>query len=145
MTREEVILESVKEVGLDDAKFRHDWADQTGLKADFERQGEDAPPVHVGFYNISITDGHGRSVYLDQQFDPSVAEDAIEYLTGGQLKKEKPSDVLAYLEMQGPTPLIEIERVFRLPREEAQTELERLEKLGKAKHATLAGATFWSP
>jgi predicted DsbA family dithiol-disulfide isomerase len=144
VTREAAILEAVKEAGLDEEKFKHDWADQNGLKADLEKQSEGAPQVHVGFYNIAVTDGHGRTVYLDQQFNPSVVEGAIDYLSNGSLQKRKPTDVHAYLKAQGPTPLVEVERVFELSSKDALTELERLEKLGKAKRSTLSGAPFWS-
>lgn len=144
VSSEATILSGVKEAGLDESKFNHDWADQAGLKADLEKQGEGAPPVHVGFYNIAVTDGHGRTVNLDQQFHPSVVEGAIDYLAGAQLKKAKPTDVLAYLKAQGPTPVVEVERVFDLPSKEANAELERLEKLGMAKRSTLAGEIFWS-
>jgi predicted DsbA family dithiol-disulfide isomerase len=144
VTHETAIFEAVREAGLDDARFKRDWADQAGLKADLERQGEGAPPVHVGFYNIAVTDGHGRTVYLDQQFQPSVAEGAIDYLSDRQLKKTRPTDVLAYLKKQGPTPLVEVERVFDLTSNEARAEVERLENLGIAKRSTVAGAAFWS-
>jgi len=144
VTQEVTIFEAVTEAELDEAKFKQDWSDQQALKADYDKQGEGAPPVHVGFYNIAVTDKHGRTVYLDQQFDPSVVEGAIEYLSGGKLKKTKPTDVLAYIKAQGPTPLVEIERVFDLPSNEAQSELERLEKLEKVKRSTLAGAPFWT-
>ena len=130
---------------LDEGKFKQDWADQAGLKADYEAQGgEQPPPAHVGFFNIAVADRHGRTVYLDQQFNPSVVEGAIDYISGGQLKKTKPSDVLAYINAHGATPLIEIERVFQLTSREAQDELERLEKQAKAKRMSLAGETFWS-
>ena len=144
VTSEATIFEAAKEAGVDDVKFKNDWADQASLKADLEKQGEGTPPVHVGFYNIAVTDGHGRTVYLDQQFRPSIVEGAIDYLTGGQLRKAKPTDVLAYLKVQGPTSLVEVERVFDLPSKDALAELGRLEKLGKAKCSTLAGSTFWS-
>ncbi|MGA8856685.1 MAG: Lrp/AsnC family transcriptional regulator [Candidatus Bathyarchaeia archaeon] len=107
-------------------------------------QGEEAPPVHVGFYNIAVTDGHGRTVYLDQQFDPLIVEGAIDYLADATLTKSKPTDIVEYLQQQGPTPVIEIERVFGLSPKEAQADLERLEKLGKAKSSRLAGVAFWS-
>jgi hypothetical protein len=138
-----MILEAVKEAGLDEAKFERDWADEASLKADLEKQGEGAPPVHVGFYNIAVTDGHGRTVYLDQKFHPSVAEEAIDYLSVHQLKKTKPTDVLAYLRANGSTSLVEVERVFSLSSKDALAELERLEKLGKAKRLTLSEADFW--
>lgn len=58
--------------------------------------------------------------------------------------RTKPTDVLTYLKTQGPTPLVELQRVFDLSPKDATTELERLEKLGKTKRLTLAGAVFWS-
>jgi len=144
VTQEDIINEAVKESGLDKDKFKLDWSDQAGLKAELEGQGEGAPQVHVGFYNVAVTDELGRTVYLDQQFRPSVVEGAIDYLADGKLKKARPTDVLAYLKAQGPTPVIEVERVFDLTSKGAGAELERLEKLGKANRSTLAGATFWS-
>jgi hypothetical protein len=144
VTKETTILDAVKEAGIDEGGFKSDRADETGLKADLEKQGEDTPQVHVGFYNIAVTDGHGRTVTLDQQFQPSVAEGAIDYLTDGKLRKTKPIDVLDYLKTQGPTPLIEVERVFALSSKDALAELERLEVLGKTKRLTLTGYPFWS-
>lgn len=144
VTTDAVILNAADEAELDQGKFKEDWADQTGLKAAYEKQGEDAPPVHVGFYNIGVTDGHGRTVYLDQQFQPSAVEGAIDYLADGKLRKAKPGDVLAYLKAQGPTPLVEVERVFQVRSEQASTELAMLEKAGTAKRKTLADAVFWS-
>lgn len=144
VTQEATILEAVRESGLDRDTFKRDWADQSGLKAALEGQGEGAPPVHVGFYNIAVTDGRGRTVYLDQQFDPLIVEGAIDYLTNASLKKSKPTDIAGYLKQQGPTPAIEIERVFGLPSKDAQTQLEGLEQLGQAKSSRLAGAPFWS-
>ncbi len=134
----------MKEAELDETKFEHDWADQASLKVDLEKQGEDAPPVHVGFYNVAVTDGHGRTIYLDQKFQPPVVESAIDYLADGKLKKTKPTDILAYLKQQGPTSLVEVERVFALPSNKARVKLEQLEKLGKARRSMLAGAAFWS-
>lgn len=144
VTNEATLLEAVRRANLDETKFKQDWTDQAGLKADYEGQGEKAPPAHVGFYNIAVADRHGRTVYLDQQFDPSVVEGALDYLSNSQLKKMQPTDILGYIKSQGPTPLIEIQRVFGLPSKEAQTELERLEKQGKAKRLALAGEAFWS-
>ena len=91
----------------------------------------------MGFYNIAVTDGHGRTVYLDQKFDPSVVEEAIDYLSGQRLQKKSPTDVFAYLQADGPTSLVE--RVFSLSSTDAFSELERLEKFGRAKRLTLRG------
>src|SRR3989304_255724 len=144
VTNDVTIFEAAKEAGLDEAKFKRDWVDQAGLKSEYEGQGKDSPPVHVGFYNIAVTDWHGRSVYLDQQFAPSVVEGAIGSLADARFKKAKPTDILAYIKAQGPTPLVEVERIFELPSKDARAELERLEKDGKAKRSMLAGSPFWS-
>ncbi len=40
VSKETTIFDAAKETGLDDAKFKSDWADQTGLKADLEGQGK---------------------------------------------------------------------------------------------------------
>jgi predicted DsbA family dithiol-disulfide isomerase len=144
VTQETTISQAVKESSLDEAKFKRDWADEAGLKADLEKQGEGAPPVHVGFFNIAVTDGHGRTVYLDQQFEPSRIEGAIEYLSEGKLKKSKPTDILAYIKAHGPASHVEVERVFALSSKDATAELERLEKLGKITRSSLAETTFWS-
>jgi len=144
VTQEAAIFEAVREAGLDEGKFKRDWEDQIGLKAELEKQGENGPSVHVGFYNFAVTDGHGRTVYLDQQFQPSVAEGAIDYLTEGKLKKTEPRDILAYLRVQGSTPTVEVERVFNLTSKNALAQLEQFEKAGKVKRSILADATFWS-
>lgn len=144
VTNQAIMNEAAKEASLDHDKFLADRADEPGLKADLERQGEGAPHVHVGFYNIGVTDGRGRTVILDQQFQPSVAEGAIDYLTENQLKKTKPTNILSYLKNQGPSSLIEVQRVFNVSPDQAQDELQRLESSGEVKRLTLAGDSFWA-
>jgi predicted DsbA family dithiol-disulfide isomerase len=144
VTQEATILDAVRNSGLDEVKFKIDWADQAGLKADMEKQGEGAPPVHVGFYNIAVTDRRGRTVYLDQVFQPSAVEGAVDYLSDGKLRKAKPTDILAYLDLHGPTSNVELERVFDLPPNELAAKLEELGKLGRTRRSMLAGSPFWS-
>lgn len=144
VTDQATILDAVREAALDVGRFGSDWADQASLRVDLEKQGQSAPPVHVGFYNIAVTDGRGRSVYLDQQFQPSVAEGAIDYLAENRLRKTKPNDIPAYLIAHGPTPLVEMQRVFDVSEEEALAKLEWLEELHNAKRSMLAGDPFWS-
>jgi predicted DsbA family dithiol-disulfide isomerase len=144
VTDEATVFDAVREAALDGDRFRSDWVDQASLQADLEKQGESAPPVHVGFYNIAVTDGRGRSVYLDQQFHPSAAEGAIDYLAENRLRKTKPTDILAYLEAHGPTPLVEMQRVFDIDETEALAKLKGLEGLHNAKRSMLAGEPFWT-
>src|SRR3989338_1277944 len=113
---------------------------------DYEHQQEEFPHhLPLNFYNIVVTDGANRVVLLDHAFNPKIVEEAIDYIAGGKLKKNKPSDILGYLKEHGPTPLMEVSRVFDLKTEEAKKKLEALEKYGKIESTTLAGAPFWKP
>lgn len=106
VTRDKVLQDAAAVAGLDATRFQRDMKDEGGLRGDLERQGEGAPPLHVGFYNIGITDGHGRTVTLDHQFEPSVVEEAIDFLARGKLKKSEPTDIASYLRQHGLTPLV---------------------------------------
>ncbi|HLE97854.1 MAG TPA: DsbA family protein, partial [Candidatus Thermoplasmatota archaeon] len=142
VTDETELLDAAKVAGLDVERFRKDWKDQDGLRADVEGQGRGWPHVPIGFYNLVVTDGH-RHVILDHAFDPALVEGAIDYLSGGTLAKAEPKDVAAYLAMCGPTPLAEVQKVFRLAPKDAEQRLVELEKAGKARARTIAGARFW--
>lgn len=144
VTQDKVILDAVKTIGLDVARFEKDFAQKDALRQEYEEQGSRGPPVHVGFYNFVVWDGGNRRVILDYAFDPRDIEGAIDYLSGGTLKKSKPTDIVAYLKEHGLAPLSEIGRVFDFPHGSAATEaLERLEKSGKIERATFAGAPLW--
>ncbi|MBI4392731.1 MAG: DsbA family protein [Euryarchaeota archaeon] len=134
--------EAAKAAGLDVSKFEKAYADEEACQAAFEKQGE-AFDVHIGFYNIAITDGHGTVVTIDHAFDPEQVEGAIDWLSGGKLKKATPTDVIGYVRHHGAAPLIELSRVFGVPQEKMEKELESFEKAGKLKRTTLAGAPHW--
>lgn len=142
-TRPEVLLAAAEEAGLDVAKFRMDLADEAGIRHEYENQGGGLPHVPLGFYNVVVTDGMGRTVILDYAFDPAMVEDAIDYLSKGRLRKHAPRDVLGYARDLGPLPLVEVVRVFGLSEKEALARLEEGEKSGALARVTLAGAPHW--
>ncbi|HVM46008.1 MAG TPA: DsbA family protein [Candidatus Thermoplasmatota archaeon] len=144
ITKDDIILDAVQAVGLDAKRFQADYAQKAALRKEYEQQGSRGPPVHVGFYNFVVTDGGNRRVVLDYSFDPRDIEGAIDYLSGGTLKKRQPTDIVGYLRANGLAPLSEIGRVFDFPDGRAATEaLEKLEKAGKIERQTLAGAPHW--
>jgi len=143
VTKDSVLRDAAAEASLDVTKFLKDSSDRRGLQAEYERQGAGLPHVPLGFYNVVITDGQGRTVILDEAFEPAGVEDAIDYLSRGTLKKHAPSDIVAYLHEHGPAPLSEIARVFGVPRAEAEKRLATLQKAGKIAVTTLAGAPHW--
>ena len=140
----EVLLDAAKDSGLDLVKFKKDFADKKAREHEYIHQQENFPHhLPLNFYNIVVTDGANRVVLLDHAFEPKIVEDAIDYLSAGKLKKNKPSDILAYLKEHGPTPLIEVSRVFDLNADEAKKKLTDLEKSGKVQSMDLIGFQFW--
>ena len=144
ISRDDIILEAAKAVGLDVRRFKSDFADKDALRAEYEQQSQRGPPVHVGFYNWVVWDGGNRKVILDYAFDPREIEGAIDWLSGGTLTKSIPTDIVGYLKENGLAPLSEIGRVFDFADAQAATEaVEKLEKAGKLERVTLAGAPHW--
>ena len=144
VTQDQVILDAAGVAGLDLARFQKDFAQKDVLRGEYEQQGSRGPPLHVGFFNWAIWDGGNRKVILDYAFDPREIEGAIDWLSGGSLRKNKPTDIVAYLKEQGLAPLSEIGRVFDFADAAAATEaIEKLEKGGKLQRIMLAGAPHW--
>lgn len=141
----ETWLAAGREAGLDMRRFERDLEDTEGLLREYHEQSHAGPPVHVGFYNVIVWDGGNRRVLLDYAFDPQDVEGAIDYLSGGALKKRpvKVDGIPAYLRAHGVAPLAEIGRVFGLGPEQAMEHLERLEKDGTLARRMLAGAPHW--
>ena len=144
VSKESVLIEAAKEAGLDIEKFKKDFADKKARENDAEHQGEGMPHIPLSFYNIVVMAADGkRYVNLEHAFDPKLVEGAIDYLSEGKLKKNEPTDIVAYLKEHGLSPLIEISRVFNLTPEKAKEKLDSLEKQNKVKTKTLAGALHW--
>ena len=143
VTKEAELLDAAKEAGVDGPRLLKEMADGEARHAQMEAQGEGFPGVGVGFYNLAVTDGHGTTVMLDHAFDPAKVEAAIDFVSGGKLKKSRPKDLVGYVRKQGPTPLVEVARVFGLSGKDAEAELSAYVKKGELATVTLAGATFW--
>jgi len=144
VAREAVLFDAASEAKLNLTRFKRDLADRDRLLADYQNQGDDFYHMPLGFYNVILTDGKNRTVILDHAFDPKTVDDALDYLSVGSLKRRKPTDIAGYLRDHGPAPVREIERVFSLSRNEADTKLHALKTAGKATSTRLAGAPHWS-
>ena len=146
VTRPESLEAAAREAGLDLARFRRDLADAEAREHDMAHQGHGFPHVPLGFYNLALTDGATRTLLLDHAFEPKLVEEGIDFLSGGTLAKRSPletTSILEYVREKGPTPLIEVARVFDLSRAEAERELKGLESKGDLRVTTLAGAPHW--
>ena len=143
VSHEAELLEAARESGLDLPKFEAALADRKGLEEELAAQDEGLPGVPLGFYNLCVEAYDGRRVLLDNAFDPKAAEEAIDYLSGGRLRKNSPSDPVEYLRAVGPAPLVELARAFAWPESRAEKVLASLQRDGAVKALTLAGATHY--
>src|ERR1700730_8972103 len=108
-----------------------------------DKQGEGFPHLPLGFFNLAVTDGAGRTVLLDNAFDPGLVEGAIDYLSAGRLTKRNPKDIVGYLREHGLTPSVEIARVFTLKEKQAEASLENLRNEGKIERRLVLGKPHW--
>lgn len=143
VTRSATLASSAKACGLDVKRFEKDLKDKVGLQHDSDHMEEGAPHVPLGFYNLIVEDGSGRTVLMDFAFDPKPVEDVIEFLTGRSLKKNKPTDPAAFLAAAGATHAIELARAFGQALPAMQKQLTRLEEKGLVKQVELAGHPYW--
>jgi len=144
VTEESIQLDAAREATLDLDAFREALQDEDGLSSEYHGQGDEFYHMPLGFYNVIVTDGRDRTVILDYAFDPPVVEEAVDYLSRGQLAKRSPTDLVGYLRDHGPAPTVEIARVFGLTQDEAAAKLGSLRDQGRATARSLAGAPHWS-
>jgi predicted DsbA family dithiol-disulfide isomerase len=128
---------------LDLPTFRRDVRDKAAREREYASQGHSWPELPLSYFAIVASDGH-RHVVLEHAFDPLLLEGAIDYLSGGRLRKRRPTDIAEYLANHGAAPAREIERVFSLTSAQARAKLKALEEAGKARRQELAGAPHWT-
>lgn len=144
VTRKATLLSSAKASGLDVKAFTKAMQKETAaLDEEGDRMGDGMPHAPLGFYNLILEDGSGRTLMMDFAFDPKPVEDAIEFLTARKLKKLSPSDPAAFLASAGPTHAIELSRAFGWPAARVKKELARLEAKGLVKPIEIAGHPYW--
>ena len=141
-----VIFQAAEVAGLDVKQFKKDFADKKGRVKDLEEQQKTMPHgLPIYFYNMIIADGRKKYINIDHAFEPKEVEAAIDYLSGGKLKKNSvnPNDIPKYLQQHGLAPTIEVARVFGISEKEAAEKLAAWEKQGKIEKKILAGAAHW--
>lgn len=144
VTRDDALREAAREAALDVDAFFRDYRDTDARTEELHHQGTDFPHIPLGFYSLALTDGGDRTVLLDYAFDPAVVEEAIEYLSGGALRRRAPAtDPADYVSRHGPAPLREVARVLGLSDDEASARLRKLSASGKVEPVTMAGQPHW--
>src|SRR5205807_2495764 len=97
VTQREILRTAAEEASLDGGQFVEDLDDDKARKEEYDRQGEGFPHIPLGFYNLAVADGGVRTVLLENAFEPSLVEGAVDYLSGGKLAKKRPTDIVGYL------------------------------------------------
>jgi putative protein-disulfide isomerase len=143
ITQSNLLMEAAGISQLDTKKFTKDLENSKARQEELEHQGHGFPEVSLGFYNLVVSDGIGRTVLLDNAFEPEIVEGAIDYLSDRKLRKASPSDIGEYLEEHGPAPIVELTRVFAISENRATEKLSLLERKGRIERVTLAGAPHW--
>lgn len=108
--------------------------------------GEDGARLGHGanFFSILVRDGHGTTVMLEQAYDPARIESAIDWMLPG-VKKNKPTDVAAYVKSDGPVHAAELARVFALDEPAALKRLEEGAAKGEYRKVEVKNVgTFWA-
>ena len=144
VTQASVLDQAAEAAGLGLKQFRSDFADTPALKAELSHQAHSFGHLPLGFYNVAVADGAGRTVILDYAFDPEVVEEAIDYISAGKLEKCTPTDIMTYLQHHGVAPTLELARVFGDAGADVGRQLAALEAEGKVRKISLAGGEYWS-
>lgn len=144
VTNMPVLVAAAQEAKLDIARFKKDLEDKDGLIKDFEAQTATLPNLPLGFYNLAIEDERGRKIVLDYSFEPDEVVEAIEYLSGGKLKKNHPDDPVEFLKAPGPAHARELARAFGWTPAATESKLQALARKGELKTVQMAGATHWT-
>lgn len=146
VSKDKIIFEAAETAGLDMQKFKKDFADKNSRIREFEEQQQTLPHgLPIYFYNMIIADGKKKYVNIDHAFEPKEVEAAIDYISGGKLKKNpvNSNDIPKYLQQHGLAPTMEIARVFDLTPKEAEQKLAAWEEKEKIEKKILAGAPHW--
>ena len=139
-----VIESVVRAAGLDHdsmIKASADDIDKT-LSDDMHRAGHGA-----NFFSLIVREPSGEtSVSLAYAYDPARVEHAIDYMSGGKLKKAKVKpDVMGYAEEVGsPIALLEVRKMFALDAARAKAILSAAVKRGELVRTRYACGDFWS-
>jgi predicted DsbA family dithiol-disulfide isomerase len=116
----------------------HDGRAAEALKLD----RQDMHSLGVNFYALQIRD-EGRTVILEHAFDPTKAEEAIDWLSRSSLRKDALPSLEDYATAHAPVSSRELQQVFLADAPKVRAGLAAAEKSGKLVRKTLLGMDCW--
>ena len=130
------------EVGLDKDRLRKEMHSDAVEEA-FERDRQEMLRHHANFDALLVEDREGHMEMKGATFSARPFEEIVDKLAPG-LPKRSPADILEYLEHHKDlTPVQEIASVFRIPGEDAEMRLSKLERAGLLTRQRFDGIETW--
>src|SRR2546428_40127 len=130
------------EVGLDKDRLRKEMHSDAVEEA-FERDRQEMLRHHANFDALLVEDREGHMEMKGATFSARPFEEIVDKLAPG-LPKRSPADILEYLEHHKDlTPVQEIASVFRIPGEDAEMRLSKLERAGLLTRQHFDGIETW--
>lgn len=144
LERKEILVKLAEEVGLDGERFLKDFEGKA--KENFMADLRYSRSLGVtGFPTFLVKNKRGEELWLHgyQPFENFVK--AFEKLAKGRMVRKKPKSILDFVKKYRHVATREVAEVFGLNMEQAQTELEDLERSGRLKRIKLGNGYFWEP
>jgi len=130
------------EIGLDKDRLRKEMHSDAVEEA-FEQDRQEMLREHANFDALVIRNRQGLTEMKGATFGSKPFEEIIDRLAPG-LPKKSPADILEYLEHHKDlTPAHEIASVFRIPGEDAEMRLSKLERGGLLTRHRFDGIETW--
>ncbi|HDZ86809.1 hypothetical protein LCGC14_1005210 [marine sediment metagenome] len=140
----ETLKKLAAQVGLDADRFVKDFESREAKEAFMEDITDARSRGIFGFPTFLIKNSKGREMIIKgyrtfEELSGIIGEVATE-----KLVRKKPADILAFLNKYERVATREVSEVFELSDEEAEKELEDLEKKGKIKKQTAGNGLMWN-
>src|SRR2546427_2945091 len=139
---DDTLMKLGAEVGLDKDRLRKEMHSDAVEEA-FESDRQEMLRHHANFDALLVEDREGHMEMKGATFSARPFEEIVDKLAPG-LPKRSPPDILEYLEHHKDlTPVQEIASVFRIPGEDAEMRLSKLERAGLLTRQRFDGIETW--
>src|SRR3989454_470958 len=139
---DDTLMKLGAEVGLDKDRLRKEMHSDAVEEA-FESDRQEMLRHHANFDALLVEDREGHMEMKGATFSARPFEEIVDKLAPG-LPKRSPADILEYLEHHKDlTPVQEIASVFRIPGEDAEMRLSKLERAGLLTRQRFDGIETW--
>ncbi|MBI2864727.1 MAG: DsbA family protein [Chloroflexi bacterium] len=142
--RRDVLSQAARDVALDLDRFAADLSDPSTEQAFRDDMAEARSQGISGFPTLVFRGRDGRSI-VTRGYQPYEVYELAIFQLAGELVKQCPTDIAAFVEKYGHVATQEVATTFGLPWDEAERRLAALQALGKVRRVEIANGDFWKP